>query len=225
MTAIGSGINPNLNIEPATTKQQPAKTNPAQETAKPQEPAQQPSAPKDHAETKAKPSADFSPNGVNFNAKPQAPKGGLDSKAVFTNGNAASPEQIDKILKKYNSPFQGKGQVISDMCKKYNVNPTMMLAIMQQESTFGKASEENKANPFSVHFNHAGKGIMKLRHPDGRKATFEESLEGAIKTMKNRAGDSNTPFTTAGNKYCNPPAPWLKAVTGHYNHLNKVIGQ
>jgi hypothetical protein len=94
MTAIGSGINPNLNIEPATTKQQPAKTNPAQETAKPQEPAQQPSAPKDHAETKAKPSADFSPNGVNFNAKPQAPKGGLDSKAVFTNGNAASPEQI-----------------------------------------------------------------------------------------------------------------------------------
>lgn len=125
-------------------------------------------------------------------SKNERPKN-IDNKAGFHNTDLATADDINKILKRYNSPHQGKGQVILDTCKQYGVNPIMMLAIMQQESQFGskKLKPENQANPFSVHFNHDGKGIAKLRYPptkdfpNGKMPNFEESLKGGIETVLN----------------------------------------
>lgn len=144
----------------------------------------------------------------------------LDDVSTFQKTDIATPADIDKILKRYNSPHAGKGQVIFDMCKKYNVNPIMMLAIMQQESQFGstKLKPENTANPWSVHFTHGAKGIAKLRLPNGQLPTFEQSLEGGIKTMVKLAGSSSTPLTTAGAKY-SESGNWTKLIKQHYNTL------
>lgn len=144
----------------------------------------------------------------------------LDDVATFHKTDIATPADIDKILKRYNSPHAGKGQVIFDTCKKYGVNPIMMLAIMQQESQFGssKLKPENTANPWSVHFTHSAKGINKLRHPDGKLPTFEQSLEGGIKTMIKLAGNSSTPLTTAGARY-SESGNWTKLIKQHYNTL------
>jgi hypothetical protein len=146
----------------------------------------------------------------------------LDDVSTFHKTDIATPADIDKILKRYNSPHVGKGQVIFDMCKKYNVNPVMMLAIMQQESQFGstKLKPENTANPFSVHFTHSAKGIAKLRLPDGKLPTFEQSLEGGIKTVVKLAGNSSTPLTTAGAKY-SESGNWTSLIKQHYTNLLK----
>lgn len=155
----------------------------------------------------------------------QKPKN-IDTKAAFTNSNTASAADVDRILKHYKSPHAGKGQVIVDMCKKYGVNPVMMLAIMQQESQYGstklnpKLKPENVANPFSVHFDHSKKGIASLRLPGGKLPTFEQSLEGGIKTVLNLAGDSATPLTTAGKKY-SESGNWATTIKGHYANLLK----
>ncbi len=146
--------------------------------------------------------------------------GSIDSPAVFRNSNVASAAAIDKILTSYHSPHAGKGQVIMDACKKHNINPMLMLAVMQQESGFGSSrlKEENQANPFSVHFNEHGKGIQKLRHKDGSLPSFEESLEGGINTLLRHAGNGPNPLTTAGKKY-SETGSWSAEVTSKYNHL------
>ncbi|MFN8577902.1 MAG: hypothetical protein U0354_13710 [Candidatus Sericytochromatia bacterium] len=144
----------------------------------------------------------------------------LDDVSTFHKTDIATAADIDKILKRYNSPHAGKGQVIFDMCKKYNVNPIMVLAVMQQESQFGstKLKPENTANPWSVHFNHGAKGIAKLRLPNGQLPTFEQSLEGGIKTIVKLAGNSSTPLSTAGSKY-SESGNWTKMIKQHYNTL------
>lgn len=146
----------------------------------------------------------------------------INSKAVFHKTDIATAQDIDKILKRYNSPHAGKGQVILDTCKKYNINPILVLAVMQEESIFGskKLKPENQANPFSVHFNESAKGIKKLRLKDGSLPTFEQSLEGGIKTILKHAKDSSTPLSTAAVKYCETPG-WDNRVAGHYKTLLK----
>ncbi len=146
----------------------------------------------------------------------------LNDRTTFTNRNLATPADIEKILKRYNSPHMGKGQIIYDKCKEAGVNPIMMLAIMQQESQFGSRNlnPENTANPFSVHFNHSAKGIAKLRLPSGQLPTFEQSLDGGIRTVKKLAGDSATPLTTAGKKYA-ADGGWAKSIQLHYTNLLK----
>ncbi|MBC7475751.1 MAG: glucosaminidase domain-containing protein [Candidatus Sericytochromatia bacterium] len=146
--------------------------------------------------------------------------GSIDSPAVFRNSNVASAAAIDKILTGYHSPLAGKGQAIMDACKKHNINPMLMLAVMQQESGFGSSrlKEENQANPFSVHFNEHGKGIQKLRHKDGSLPSFEQSLEGGINTLLRHAGSGPNPLTTAGKKY-SETGSWSAEVTSKYNHL------
>lgn len=162
------------------------------------------------------------PAGATGKASPAQKPKDIDTRAAFTNSNTASAADVDRILKHYKSPHAGKGQVIVDMCKKYGVNPVMMLAIMQQESQYGstKLKPENVANPFSVHFDHSKKGIASLRLPGGKLPTFEQSLEGGIKTVKNLAGDSATPLTTAGKKY-SESGNWATTIKGHYANLLK----
>ena len=146
--------------------------------------------------------------------------GSIDSPDVFRNSNVASAAAIDKILTGYHSPLAGKGQAIMDACKKHNINPMLMLAVMQQESGFGSSrlKEENQANPFSVHFNEHGKGIQKLRHKDGSLPSFEQSLEGGINTLLRHAGSGPNPLTIAGKKY-SETVSWSAEVTSKYNHL------
>lgn len=190
--------------------------------------------PKDESRIDLK-ASNFDPvtKGVSFKAPPKGTQatppasGGtrpknLDDVSTFHKTDIATPADIDKILKRYNSPHAGKGQVIFDTCKKYGVNPIMMLAIMQQESQFGstKLKPENTANPWSVHFNHGAKGIAKLRLPDGKLPTFEQSLEGGIKTVIKLAGNSSTPLTTAGAKY-SESGNWTSLIKQHYNTLLK----
>lgn len=133
--------------------------------------------------------------------------------------------QIDKILTKYNSPHAGKGKEFLEICKKNNMNPVLMLSIMQQESGFGskKLKPENQANPFSVHFSEHAKGIKKLRLPDGSLPSLERSLESATRTMNKWSSGSTTPLTTAGKHYCTT-ASWSTNVTSHYNNLMKKLG-
>ncbi|MFN4150015.1 MAG: hypothetical protein ACK4IX_03645 [Candidatus Sericytochromatia bacterium] len=146
----------------------------------------------------------------------------INTKEVFHKTDIATAKDIDKILTRYNSPHAGKGQVILDACKKNNINPILVLAVMQEESIFGskKLKEENQANPFSVHFNESAKGIKKLRLKDGSLPTFEQSLNAGIKTILRHAKDSPTPLSTAAVKYCETPG-WDKRVEGHYRTLLK----
>lgn len=108
----------------------------------------------------------------------------------FWSGGAASGIQIDRLLAHYQSPFVGKGDLIASLAKREGVNPIVLLAIMQEESSFGNARNaptlkpENLANPFSVHFNPGANGIAKLRLSNGDLATFEQSLDAVVDALK-----------------------------------------
>lgn len=154
----------------------------------------------------------------------------IDNKAVFFDGNAATGAEIDAMLKRYGSPHYGKGDQLVKICREQKINPILLLAVMQQESTFGNKknnphlNEENIANPWSVHFNESAKGIKKLRLKDGSMPSFEQSLEGAIRTLKNLAGDSATPLTQAGKRY-STTGSWTSDVMTHYRNLQSRIGK
>lgn len=167
-------------------------------------------------------------------AQPSAHASGLDSQASFHNTNTATAAQIDKVLKHYNSPYAGKGEVFLKICKENNVNPVMMLSIMQAESGFGssKYKIENQKNPFSYHFNEGAKGIDKLKKKDGSFPSFEESLKGACSTItkyeKVRAKDGSKfsdiskPLSNVSVSYCPPNHDkWCNDVKANYNNIIK----
>ncbi len=160
-------------------------------------------------------------------AAPGAPRN-INTRATFFDGKAATGKEIDAVLKHYNSPHAGQGETLARICREENINPVMMVAIMQQESSFGNRSnrpslkDENIANPWSVHFNEPAKGINKLRLKDGSLPSFEQSLRGAIRTMKNLAGDSETPLSTAGKRYSTTGA-WTSEVTTHFKTQSNRI--
>lgn len=155
----------------------------------------------------------------------------IDSQAVFTNGEAATGKEIDAVLKHYGSPHAGKGETIARICREQHINPILLIAVMQQESSFGNKNNlktlkpENIANPWSVHFNEKAKGIAKLRLKDGSSPTFEQSLNGAIHTLKKLAGSSATPLSTAGSRY-STTGSWTQSVKAHYQtQLNRILKQ
>ncbi len=145
----------------------------------------------------------------------------IDSKAVFYDANAVSAKEIDAILKHYGSPHAGKGSEMLAISQEMGINPLMMLAIMQQESSYGNTNNnkslgpENVANPWSVHFNEGAKGINKLRLKDGSLPSFSQSYKAAVRTMINLANESATPLTQAGKKY-STTASWTNAIQTHY---------
>lgn len=180
--------------------------------------------PKDENQTVARQSG-HSPTSVSFvdsaSLTPTNQLGNIDSRAVFSDSNAATAEEIDAVLSHYGSPHAGKGAELVTVCKEKGINPILMLAVMQQESSFGNKannhslSAENIANPWSVHFNESAKGIKKLRLKDGSMPTFEQSLRGAIDTLQRLSGDSSSPLSTAGTRY-SETGSWTTSVTAHY---------
>lgn len=152
----------------------------------------------------------------------------IDSPAVFRDSNAATAEEIDAVLSHYGSPHAGKGDILLGLCQKKGINPILMLAIMQQESSYGNKSnnkslsDENVANPWSVHFNEPADGINKLRLKDGSMPSFKQSLGKAIDIMKRLAGDSSNPLTQAGKRY-STTSSWTNAIKAHYQtQLNRI---
>lgn len=222
MSGIGSTGRNHEIVRTQQTQTKPSAKQPSQPQAPEQSRQPQQHNANDQVASRPAPkNSGFSPSGVNFNRGTQAARSNnLDTPAVFNNANAATPAQIDKILEHYNSPFKGKGQEISDMAKKYNVNPVMLLAIMQQESTFGKASSENQANPFSIL---EGNKTHRLRHRDDTKFTFTESLEGAARILNEHGSNSSRPLTNAGQAYCKPSAPWITGVAQNFRHLQTLL--
>lgn len=167
-------------------------------------------------------------------AAPQGrgPVADINSRATFTNGNAATGAELDRVLRHYNSPHVGQGETIARIAREENINPVLLLAVMQKESSYGNKAntpslkEENIRNPFSVHFNESAEGIKKLRLPNGEHPTFEQSLRGAIRTLKRHAGDSPTPLSTTSKKYCPPHhETWTREVTANYERQMRRIQQ
>lgn len=189
-----------------------------------------PPEPKDQLNTRSL-ATGKSPQKVSFVASSAEDLKNIDSPAVFNNSNAASAEEVDAVLRHYGSPHAGKGASLVALCKEKNINPILMLAIMQQESSYGNKnnnkslSDENVANPWSVHFNEPAEGIKKLRLKDGSMPSFEHSLGKAIDIMKRLAGDSNTPLSQAGKRY-STTSSWTNAIKTHYatqlNRINKM---
>lgn len=221
-------------LQPALPTSVPVPT--ARPTANPTPPpaaaapaaAAPPAAPKDQAQTQARRAAAFDPKGVELGAT-QAPTS-VDNPAAFFDGDAATGAQIDRVLAHYNSPHKGQGELMARICKEEGINPILMLAVMQKESSYGNRAnvstlkDENIANPWSVHFNERADGIKKLRLPNGEMPTFEQSLRGAIRTLKRHAGNSETPLTTTSVKYCPPHAQtWRNEVDTHFRTQSRRI--
>lgn len=138
---------------------------------------------------------------------------GIDDRS-FYNGQAMTPEQIDRFLREKNSPFAeqrfegGKtaGQLIWEVCQQtgdpktggpHQVNPAMLLAIMGAETSFGRDGTWSKTNPFSI----------RLQGSFDRVRDFPTSLRIAANTMYNwaQARPADSPvslFDFAGSHYC-----------------------
>jgi|GEM_PF-4532143 len=109
------------------------------------------------------------------------------SESDFGNSGAASAAQIDRIFARYGSPYFGKGASVASVAMRDGVNPLVLLAILHENSGLSGASGlkvENTSNPFAVPFNKHARGIFKLRMPDGRLTTFEDSLAATVCTLK-----------------------------------------
>jgi len=126
----------------------------------------------------------------------------VDTPAVVWNGSAANEHIVSIILRHYASPLAAKASSIVTKARTEMINPLLLLAVMKVESNFANKNSrpdlkpENVANPFSVHFNPAAAGIMKLRLQNGAMPSFEESLQAFIRMFKARSSGSQTPIAT-----------------------------
>lgn len=207
--------------KPASTSSSPA------QVSFPSAPAPS-AAPKDQVRAMAAQGKSATHVSLGQDTTPTAKLQNIDSKAVFFDTNAVTAKEIDAILKHYGSPHAGKGAEMLAISQEEGVNPLMMLAIMQQESSYGNTSNnkslkpENVANPWSVHFNEGAKGINKLRLKDGSMPSFAQSYRVAARTMVNLSDESSTPLTQAGKKY-STTASWTHSIKTHYaTQLNRV---
>lgn len=145
----------------------------------------------------------------------------IDSPGVFFDGNAATGAELDAVLRRYGSPHAGQGELIAKTAREQKINPILLLAVMQQESSYGNVKNnkllkaENIANPWSVHFNESAQGIKKLRLKNDEMPSFQQSLDGAVRTLKNLAGDDPKPLSHAGEKY-STTGSWTQSVTNAY---------
>ena len=127
------------------------------------------------------------------------------------------------------------GEEILNASREFGVNPLMLLAIMQIESSYGnlkrnpKLDIENLFNPYSVHFTHRPVGLRMLRKTDKATGqatllpTFQESVNAAARTAK-RWGDATEldpkhPFTSLGKKYSVRSEYWTGHVKEFYLNL------
>ena len=123
----------------------------------------------------------------------------------------------------------GKGDLIASVARREGLNPIVLLAIMQEESSFGNARNaptlkpENTSNPFSIHFTPSANGIAKLRLPDGELSTFEKSLGAVVETLK-LFRTSPTPLASFANHLgVMDVSGWTVRVRSHFEALKRRI--
>ncbi len=94
---------------------------------------------------------------------------------AITSGDAR-PVVIDLYLERYESPMQDYGQLVVDTAEKYEIDPYLFIAIMQQESNLGKKM------PSEDCYNGWGYGI----HSRGTLcfSSWEEAIELVMKGVR-----------------------------------------
>ena len=115
--------------------------------------------------------------------------------------------QLNKFLK---GPCSNKGQLIIDLCNKYNQDPALMVALMGVETGFG-SNIRHTNNPMSVLWN---RGRGRSTYP-----TIEDGIEAGIRNIaKNKAYDRSNNFTSFARIY-------LGYSDANYNSMvNKFYG-
>lgn len=98
--------------------------------------------------------------------------------------------QLNKFLK---GPCSNKGQLIVDLCNKYNQDPALMVALMGVETGFG-SNIRHTNNPMSVLWN---RGRGRSTYP-----TIEDGIEAGIRNIaRNKAYDRCSNFTSFTRVY------------------------
>lgn len=181
----------------------------------------------------AKPGPAQAPKSPDAPASPgNKKKHDLDDINEFRNTGIITSDDIEKVFEHYKSPLKGKGKDLADVAQSSRINPALMLAIIQKESSYGKGGEIHEANPFSVHFRTRGqlqkdeKPIDMLRPKPGALPTFKQSAEGAAKTINKLAGaNEKKPFSSVAGSYSEKPEEWKSDVAKFYLGILKRVGK
>lgn len=110
--------------------------------------------------------------------------------SAIENKNNTDAIQLNKFLK---GPCSNKGQLIVDLCNKYNQDPALMVALMGVETGFG-SNIRHTNNPMSVLWN---RGRGRSTYP-----TIEDGIEAGIRNIaRNKAYDRCSNFTSFTRVY------------------------
>jgi len=126
---------------------------------------------------------------------------------------------IDKLIPKKNgtkeyNPFYGKGEAFIKLGQKYNVNPTVLIAIGMHESGRGtsKAAREMK-----------NIGGIYLNNKRAKFDNVEDCIEIMAQTINKRIKENNQTIADIGNsgRYCAKSASeeWIKNVMFFLNKM------
>jgi hypothetical protein len=143
-------------------------------------------------------------------------------------GQAANGPQIDAILRHYASPLAGWGEMIATVARREQINPILLLAVMQQATHFAARPGDPQrtlyaANPFAIHFSPQAKGIAKLRLPNGDLPSFSQSLEAAVRQLKRAGGQAGTPLTAIAMMTQPPDMRFAQEVITRYLLLQRRV--
>ncbi|MCA9817948.1 MAG: glucosaminidase domain-containing protein, partial [Cyanobacteria bacterium HKST-UBA01] len=83
-------------------------------------------------------------------------------------------QKIEEVLRQYNSPAQGLGQLIFDLGVQYKINPAMALAFFVKESSAGTKGWAVKTNNWG---NRKGTGPAGRAGPFMKYHSFEDSVK------------------------------------------------
>jgi hypothetical protein len=137
-----------------------------------------------------------------------------------------SAEQIDLILRRYNSPFAGRGQKIYDLGKKYDIDPAYAMAFWLKESTIGtRGWAVSTMNPGDIRGTSRGGWTYFASWDDGVEAWFQY--------MRSTYIDGNLNFVNADGYGCTPhkPCQTIEQIIPVYapasdgNNVNEYIRQ
>lgn len=126
---------------------------------------------------------------------------------------------IEKLIPKKNgtkknNPFYGKGQAFIDAGKKYNVNPTFLVAIAMQESGRGTSHAAVKKNNIG--------GIM-LNSGHKHFDSVEKCIDDMARIINRRINEHLTTVDAIGHsgKYCarSASSQWIKNVMFYVNQM------
>lgn len=155
----------------------------------------------------------------------------LDDIDEFTNTDMINADDVEKVLSHYGSPLEGKGHDLVDVARAWKINPALMLAITQKESSYGKGGEIHEANPFSVHFRNrkqlqpGEKPIDMLRPKPDELPTFRQSAEAAAKTINKLKSSGDKPFSAVAASYSEKPDEWKSDVEKFYLKILTRVGK